>query len=117
MQTIHRHVESAACGKTAITHRVMIALGLHTRSLKNASVHIRCIHNARTQFLRKNSAMHGGSLVCSRGSCRAGAAHPGAAPQRKLRGARRIGWDVVLADVLPQQTPFLVCGTADVEAM
>ena len=53
MQTIHRHVESTACGKTVITHRVMIALGLHTRSLKNASVHIRCIHNARTQFLRK----------------------------------------------------------------
>ena len=112
MQTIHRHVESAACGKTAITHRVMIALGLHTRSLKRASVHIRCIHNPE-----KNSAMHGGLLVCSRGSCRAGAAHPGAAPQRKLRGARRIGWDGVLADVLPQQTPFLVCGTADVEVM
>ena len=80
-------------------------------------MHIRYLHNARTQFLRKNSAMHGGLLVCSRGSCRAGAAHPGAAPQRKLRGARRIGWDGVLADVLPQQTPFLVCGTADVEVM
>ena len=57
--------------------------------------------------------MHGCSLVCSRGSCRAGAAHPGAVPQRKLHGARRVGWDGVLADVLPQQTPFLVCGTAD----
>ena len=75
------------------------------------------IKTVRTHFLRKSSAMHGGSLVCSRGSCRAGAAHPGAAPQRKLRGARRIGWDGVLADVLPQQTPFLVCGTADVEVM
>ena len=80
-------------------------------------MHIRYLHNARTHFLRKSSAMHGGSLVCSRGSCRAGAAHPGAAPQRKLHGARRVGWDGVLADVLPQQTPFLVCGTADVEVM
>ena len=111
MQTIHRHVEFNAFGKIDITHRVMIALGLHTRSFrKKARVHVRYIHNARTQFLRKNSAMHGCSFVCSRGSCRAGAAHPGAAPQRKLRGARRIGWDGVLADVLPQQTPFLVCG-------